>query len=103
MGKLTNETCLGYKQFKRLFIENIGLNPKEYIQIRRFSKALNILQVTPKITLTNLAFYCGYYDKSHLIKDFKTLSGYTPTEFILQSDPYSPAISLFQSFFINAK
>lgn len=103
LSKLANETCLGYKQFKRLFTENIGLNPKEYIQIHRFSKALNILQSTPNTTLTDLAYHCGYYDKSHLIKNFKMLSGYTPTEFISQSDPYSPNISLFQSFFINAK
>lgn len=103
LSKLANETCLSYKQFKRLFTENIGLNPKEYIQIHRFSKALNILQSTPSTTLNDIAYSCGYYDKSHLIKDFKILSGYTPTEFIMQSDPYSPSISLFQSFFINAK
>lgn len=103
LNKLANETCLGYKQFKRLFFENIGLNPKEYIQIHRFSKALTILQASPNTILNDLAYNCGYYDKSHLIKDFKTLSGYTPGEFIHQSDPYSPSMSLFQSFFINTK
>lgn len=103
LNKLADATCLGYKQFKRLFTENIGLNPKEYIQIHRFSKSLNIIQITPHTTLNDLAYCCGYYDKSHLIKDFKALSGYTPAEFIQQSDPYSPSMSLFQSFFINAK
>lgn len=103
LSKLASETCLGYKQFKRLFFESIGLNPKEYIQIYRFSKTLNRLQATPNATLNGLAEHCGYYDKSHLIKDFKALSGYTPAEFIQQSDPYSPTMSLFQSFFINAK
>lgn len=103
LNKLADVTCLGYKQFKRLFTENIGLNPKEYIQIHRFSKALNIIQATPHTTLNDLAYCCGYYDKSHLIKDFKALSGYTPAEFTQQSDPYSPSMSLFQSFFINAK
>lgn len=103
LSKLAHETCLGYKQFKRLFTENIGLNPKEYIQVYRFSKALNLLQANHCTTLSDLAEHCGYYDKSHLIKDFKRLSGYTPTEFISQSDPYSPFMSLFQSFFINSK
>lgn len=103
LSELANATCLGYKQFKRLFTENIGLNPKEYIQIYRFSKALNIIQISPHTTLNDLAYCCGYYDKSHLIKDFKALSGYTPAEFIGQCDPYSPSMSLFQSFFINAK
>lgn len=102
LSKLAHETCLGYKQFKRLFTENIGLNPKEYIQVYRFSKVLNILQAN-RSTLNDLADHCGYYDKSHLIKDFKILSGYTPTEFISQSDPYFPYMSLFQSFFIYSK
>jgi AraC-like DNA-binding protein len=103
LSKLAHETCLGYKQFKRIFTENIGLNPKEYIQIYRFSKSLNTLRVSSNTTLNDLAYTCGYYDKSHLIKDFKALSGYTPAEFIQQSDPYSPSMSLFQSFFIKAK
>ncbi len=103
LNKLADATCLGYKQFKRLFTGSIGLNPKEYIQIHRFSKSLNIIQINPHTTVNDLAYYCGYYDKSHLIKDFKTLSGYTPAELIQQSDPYSPTMSLFQSFFINAK
>lgn len=102
IGRLANEACLGYKQFKRLFSENMGINPKEYIQIYRFSKSLNILQTIPDTTLTDLAYACGYYDKSHLIKDYKSLSGYTPTELMKKSDPYSPDTLLFQSFFINS-
>ena len=30
---LSQTACLGYKQFKRIFAEYVGLNPKDFIQI----------------------------------------------------------------------
>lgn len=99
--ELAQTACLSYKQFKRIFVEYAGLNPKEFLQITRFSKTLNMLQTKPILNLNELADGCRYYDKSHLIKDFKAFSGYTPTEFRLHSDPYSDYMKLFQSFFIN--
>ncbi|WP_165042368.1 helix-turn-helix domain-containing protein [Dysgonomonas sp. ZJ709] len=103
ISRLAQTACLSYKQFKRIFVEYAGLNPKEFLQINRFAKALHILQTQPSISVNDLAYQCSYYDKSHLIKDFKTFSGYTPTEFLANCDPYSDYMSLFQSFFINTK
>lgn len=101
ISKLAQNACLGYKQFKRIFAEYTGLNPKQFIQIHRFSQALHALQTQPALTLNDLAYKCGYYDKSHLIKDIKTFSGYTPNQFLSNSDPYSDYKSLFQSFFVD--
>ncbi len=98
---LAREACLGYKQFKRIFKDYVGLNPKDFIRINRFSKALNLLQTSTEINLNEISDKCGYYDKSHLIKEMKSLSGYIPSEVIRNSDPYSEYKSLFQSFFIN--
>ncbi|MDU1891711.1 MAG: helix-turn-helix domain-containing protein [Dysgonomonas sp.] len=101
--RLADSTCLGYKQFKRIFAEYAGINPKSFIQINRFSKALYYLQSQPLLSLNDLAYKCGYYDKSHLIKDIKQYSGYTPREFLQISDPYSEYKSLFQTFFVELK
>ncbi|MBW6537542.1 MAG: AraC family transcriptional regulator [Mariniphaga sp.] len=38
---------------------------------------------------TQLAFNCGYYDQSHMIHDFKSLSGFTPGEYFACCEPYS--------------
>jgi len=99
--KLADKACLGYKQFKRLFTEYVGLNPKELIQINRFSRTLQVLQTSPLANLNEIACQCGYYDKSHLIREIKSFSGYTPHEFLSNADPYSGDRSLFQSFFVN--
>ena len=90
---LSGAACLSYKQFTRIFTEYIGARPKEFTRIIRFQRALYILQNNPKISLTQLAFECGYYDQPHLIKEFKTFSGCTPTEFIATCSPYSDYFS----------
>lgn len=90
---LSNTACLSYKQFTRIFTEYVGAKPKEFTRIIRFQRALYILQTNPRISLTQLAFECGYYDQPHLIKEFKTFAGCTPTEFMANCLPYSDYFS----------
>lgn len=101
--QLALAACLGYKQFKRVFAEYTGLNPKEYLQIARFRKTLHSLHAGTQIHLSRLASDWGYCDKSHLIKDFRAFTGYTPKEFLSICDPYSEYLSLFNSIFINGE
>lgn len=98
---LAGISCLGYKQFKRVFTRNIGLNPKEYIRVTRFQRALYLLQVYPGTNINQLAEECGYYDKSHLIKDLKEFSGHSPTSFLSVCDPFSEYHYLFRSVFLD--
>ncbi len=103
ISELAQTACLGYKQFKRIFNEHIGINPKDFVRISRFQKAAHKLQIQPQITLTQLADECEYYDISHLIKEFKEFSGYTPREFLSVCSPYSDDHSLFRSAFLDTK
>lgn len=93
MKKLADLSCLSYKQFQRIFSAYIGTNPKEFLRVVRYQRALYILQQHPGINLGQLAFDCDYYDESHLIKDFKQFSGYTPTEYMAVCAPYSDYFS----------
>lgn len=86
---LADKACLSYKQFTRIFTEYIGTTPKEFTRIVRFQRALFTLQSDPETDQTGLAFDCGYYDQPHLIKEFKTFSGYTPNEYMAVCAPYS--------------
>ncbi|MDR2040227.1 MAG: helix-turn-helix domain-containing protein [Bacteroidales bacterium] len=90
---LADSACLSTKQFKRVFSEYVGANPKEFSRTIRFQRALHILETQPQTSLTSLAYECGYYDQSHLIKEFKALSGYTPTEFLAVCPPHSDYFS----------
>ena len=103
IAELSYTACLGYKQFKRVFAEYAGLNTKEFLQIARFRKALYSLHTGSQVRLSQLAYDWGYCDKSHLIKDFRAFTGYTPKEYLSICDPYSEYMSLFNSIFINGE
>ncbi len=82
VASLADAACLSVKQFNRVFAEHVGSNPKEFLRTIRFQRVLHLLETRPQMSLTALAHECGYYDQSHMIKEFKTFSGYTPSELL---------------------
>jgi AraC-like DNA-binding protein len=76
---LAKESCLGLKQFERRCKERIGLSPKLFARIIRFSKAYRMREVDPSISWTAIAHTAGYFDQMHLIRDFKVFTGTLPT------------------------
>jgi AraC-like DNA-binding protein len=79
IAQLSHEANLSARRFTRLFTQQVGLTPKLYARIKRFDLVLKCLNAGP-IDWTTVAQHCGYFDQSHLIRDCKTLSGFTPTE-----------------------
>jgi len=72
----------GYSErhIQKLFLEFVGLTPKSFYNIQRFNKSLKMVQLSNS-PLTSIAYECGYFDQSHFIKEFKELSGVTPSQF----------------------
>lgn len=63
------------------FSRMIGLSPKEYSKIQKLNYFMYCQQAYPDRSLTELAYYCGYYDQSHLIKDFRYYLDTSPGKF----------------------
>ncbi len=78
---LADGACLCTKQFKRKFLESVGVNPKTYARIIRLNRAYNIKNAYPDRDWLGIAIECGYYDYQHLAKDYKEFAGVTPNEF----------------------
>lgn len=89
VSTLANKVCLGYRHFKREFQKYVGIEPKEYLRVIRFQKTLYTLQNNPNIDMGELAYLCGFYDNSHLVKDFKSMTGCSPTEYLSSRSPHS--------------
>ncbi|MEA5044330.1 MAG: helix-turn-helix domain-containing protein [Petrimonas sp.] len=53
----------------RQFIGQVGVNPKKYSAMVRFSKLMNEWILNPASDVGNLAFDYGFYDLSHLNKE----------------------------------
>jgi len=67
-------------QFKKY----VGLTPKYYQRILRFSEILKQIHQEKSIEWAQIAYQCNFSDQSHFIKEFKHFSGLNPKEFIKQ-------------------
>lgn len=67
------------RRLQQRFREQIGLSPKVAVRIARLQHALQLLQ-TPA-SLSQVADTCGYFDQSHLNRDFKLLTNGSPRDF----------------------
>ncbi|MDR2969572.1 MAG: helix-turn-helix domain-containing protein [Tannerellaceae bacterium] len=90
---LADTACLSRKQFDRIFSEYVGAHPKEFSRTVRFQRALYKLETNPQISWAALAADCGYFDQSHMIREFRSLSGYTPGEYLAACPPHSDYFS----------
>ena len=77
--KAASLSCLSLKQFERKCLERIGMNPKMYARILRFSKAYRMHETSPALSWINIAHEAGYYDQMHMIRDFKVFAGVNPS------------------------
>jgi AraC-like DNA-binding protein len=65
-------------QFKRV----VGTSAKEAARLSRFEHVLRAIDPTQPIDWTWVAHQHGYYDQSHLNKDFVTYTGYSPPTYV---------------------
>lgn len=82
-------SCLSLKQFERTCKERIGMNPKMYARILKFSKAYRLREAFPQRSWIQIAHEAGYFDQMHMIRDFKAFAGVNPSVIAaqLQSTP----------------
>jgi len=63
-------------KFLRLFKQQTGLTPNNYIILKRIEKCKQLLQTQDD--LLDIAIQTGFYDATHLCKYFKKITGITP-------------------------
>ncbi len=72
------------------FNREVGLSPKEFCKIEKLNNFLkNYEEFKNEMSLTQLTFKSGYYDQSHLIKDFKYYVDESPKKFLTQANRIS--------------
>jgi len=80
--ELANEYKISQKTLIKHFKKHLCKTPTEYKKIFRFRKALNEKQISDKTyKLTELAYISNFFDQSHMISNFKSLTGLAPKLF----------------------
>jgi AraC-like DNA-binding protein len=83
VGDLATDLGWSRKRLIGRFREHVGVAPKLYGRLLRFQAAVETLRsATDDLAFAELALACGYYDQSHLYRDFRAFAGATPTEFV---------------------
>lgn len=86
------------RYINKIFSEEFGLPPKTFCKLMRFQHLINNLNEQSHVIfdqdLAQLAAELGYYDQSHMIKDFYTLANTTPGKYLhtLQEADYMKRI-----------
>jgi AraC-like DNA-binding protein len=73
---------LSQRRFIQVFTEEIGLTPKLFSRVRRFQQTLALVRQTTAPDWARLALDCGYFDQSHMIRDFLMFSGFSPVDYL---------------------
>lgn len=73
---------LSPRRLHEVFLREVGMPAKRLARILRFRRALEGLAAASAADLAGLARECGYYDQSHLYRDFREMSGLTPLRYL---------------------
>jgi AraC-like DNA-binding protein len=79
VGMLAEELGWSRKRIAARFRDEIGLPPKAVARLVRFERARELVGTMP---WGELAFECGFYDQSHMINEFRRITGRTPETFL---------------------
>jgi len=70
---------LSVRALQRLFVEHVGVTPKWVLLRYRLQEAIE--QAAADVDWAALAYRLGYSDQAHLVRDFTTMIGLSPTAY----------------------
>ena len=79
VGSLADELGWTRKRIVARFQDEVGLPPKAAARLLRFERARELAGTMP---WAELALECGFSDQSHLINEFRRVTGRTPETFL---------------------
>ncbi len=78
---LARGSGLTARSLQRRFARTVGLSPKMLARIVRFQQVFAAWRDDPS-RLSRVALECGYFDQSHLVRDFRDFAGAPPAGFL---------------------
>ena len=86
VSALADETGWSGRHLTSRFRAEIGLTPKAAARVIRFDRARTLLvsSADAGYRLADLAADCGYFDQAHLAREFRTLAGCPPSQWLAE-------------------
>lgn len=92
--RISNQVGYSQKHLIQLFKEHVGMNPKSFLKIIRFQKAIQEIEQSRTANWSHVALESGYYDQAHFINDFRNFSGFTPGNYLKAKSDFTNYIAI---------
>jgi AraC-like DNA-binding protein len=85
VGDVAASLRLSRRRLIEVFTAEVGMTPKRLSRVLRFQRASALARRAGSTDWGRVAIACGYFDQSHLIHDFRELTGMSPVSFMQAS------------------
>jgi AraC-like DNA-binding protein len=82
VAEVADRVGLSHRRLIEVFTAEVGVPPKLFGRLQRFQRAMAVVQQAGSVDWARLAIGAGYYDQSHLIRDFGEFSGFSPADLL---------------------
>jgi AraC-like DNA-binding protein len=83
ISEIAEKTQISERHLERIFKKAIGLSPKFYCRVIRFSYIFEFVQ-QEDASWSEIAQLSGFYDQSHFIKNFQEFTGEDPSNYFFE-------------------
>ena len=80
VSAISRSAGVGERQLENLFKKYIGLSPKFFTRVIRFSYIFTLIQEN-KQNWSGIAYDASFFDQSHFIRNFKDFTGENPSDY----------------------
>ena len=89
VSRLADATGHSHRRLIACFRAELGVTPKTAARLLRFNRVLRGMRKLKAAAGAALAHDCGYADQAHMISEFRSFAGATPTEIARRAVGYS--------------
>ena len=82
IARLAEDAGVSRRHLAKVFRAEIGTTPKTMARILRFEHARQMAVTVPRQGWADIAYAAGYADQAHLTREFRELSGLSPSELL---------------------
>lgn len=88
IAEIAAQLDITHSYLDRKFTQVVGLSPRTVARILRMQALLAAIDVGAGVDWAEAAIELGWFDQSHLIRDFKRHTGVTPTAYVAAQKAY---------------
>jgi AraC-like DNA-binding protein len=85
VGAVVKESGYSHRGLLAMFRRTMGLTPKRYLRVLRMQRVLRRIGLAP---WADIALDAGFSDQSHFVREFRDITGVTPTDYVRRRSPH---------------